>query len=587
MLTLLVSAQAGFAQSYSWTNQSSETFLGINSESLSSDKAQLLGFNNEYGSYVTKVIGNTAAERAGLKPFDYVYGIDDYRTSRREDLTDLIRKYEPGDKATVHLIRNREALSVGIVFGKRSDKKERKRNSNEDPFLGISEGSGCQSDEIGVPIDVSSKTTAEELGLKDGDIITAINGHPMIDWTDIRTGINAMEVGETITVEYLRNGEKKTGTAKMKSHAETQSLRSSGYSYRTPQEYAFLGINSDRLSEEKARKLGFDNLYGHYVTKVIERTAAERADVQPFDYIYGVDEYRTGRNQDLTTILKKYKPDEKAVLLLIRRSERKSLPVTLGRRSDARYRDYDKCEEPFLGVRSSHAFRQEEGVTVDIVSNSTAEAMGLKNGAVIKRINGYPMYDWTDISTAIDNAEVGKTITVEFSQNGKSQTGSQKLKSYCDTKTIISKSRNNDWSDWMKDENEGIAVAPRSTPRGMNLDNIRIKMQDLNRQEADELQRQYNVKMPVDNNLRIKELKLSPNPSKGMFRLNFVLPQSGETSVRIYNESGRQIYNYDLGSFSGDFDDEVNISQNGAGTYFLEVRQGNQSVTKKIVLQKN
>ncbi len=588
VLGFLVSVQVGFTQSYSWSYSSSETFLGINSESLTKEKAKLLGFNNEHGSYVTSVIGNTAAERAGLKPFDYVYGIDDHRTSRRENLTDLIRKYDPGDEATVHFIRDGKPLSKGITFGKRSDKRDRNRSSSEDPYFGISEGSGCESDEIGVPIDVSSNTTAAaELGLRDGDIITSINGHPMIDWTDIRMGINAMEVGETITVEYLREGTAQRGTATMKSLAETKSQRSSTRSYGSSQDYAFLGINSDRLSEEKARKLGFDNPYGHYVTKVIENTAADRANIQPFDYIYGVDEYRTGRNQDLTSILRKYRPEEEAVIHLVRRDQRQTLPVTFSHRSEARYRDHDKCEEPFFGVRSAHASHQGMGVPVDIVSNSTAEAMGLKDGAVIRRINGYPIFDWTDISTAIDNMEVGQEISVEYSLNGATRTGRQEIKSYCDTKTRITKTDDNDWSDWMKNDNEGVAVTPRRSPRGMDVDNIRVRMADLSNREADEMRRQHNVDMPVDNNLRIEDLKLSPNPNKGLFHLNFNLPQNGETIVRIYNEAGRQIYNYDLGPFSGRFDDEVNISQNGAGTYFLEIRQGDRSITKKVVLQKN
>jgi hypothetical protein len=44
------------------------------------------------------------------------------------------------------------------------------------------------------------------------------------------------------------------------------------------------------------------------------------------------------------------------------------------------------------------------------------------------------------------------------------------------------------------------------------------------------------------------------------------------------------IYEYDLGDFSGPFEDQVDIAQNGPGTYFLEVRQGDKSATKKLLL---
>ncbi|GJM36052.1 MAG: hypothetical protein DHS20C18_50530 [Saprospiraceae bacterium] len=590
ILGLLIGTQWVSGQNYSWSSQKSETFLGIQSDGVSEEKAALLGFNNAYGSYVTGIIGNTAAEKAGLKPFDYLYGIDDHRTSERDDLTDLIQKYEPGEQVTLHLIRNGKPISQKITFGKRSDKRDNKRNREEDPYFGVSPDSGCSDDEVGVPVDVSSNSTAAEMGLHDGDLILAINGHPMIDWGDISTAIDAMNIGETITVDYLRNGEQKTGSIPIKSLAETKPLRSSTrYSYKPPHEYAFLGINSDRISREKARKLGFDNPYGHYVTNVIRNTAADRANIQPFDYIYGVDEYRTAKDQDLTTILKKYKPGDQGVIHLIRKSKRQTVPVTLSRRSDARYSDQDKCEEPFFGIRSSHTSRDEDGVTVDIVANSTAQAMGLKDGAVIKSINGHPMYDWTDISTAIDNMKVGQTATVEYSQNGQRKTGSEPIKSYCDTKTKINKSYGNDWSDWMNDD-EGISVSPRS-PRSptnrRNLDNVRIKIQDVNPHEAEAMKRQHGVEIPTTNDLRVNNLKLLPNSEEGVFRLTFELPQSGETNIRIFNTAGRQIYNYDLGRFSGDFSDEVNISQNGDGSYFLNIRQGNKTMTQKIDLHNN
>ncbi|MEM1220930.1 MAG: hypothetical protein AAGH79_18560, partial [Bacteroidota bacterium] len=48
-------------------------------------------------------------------------------------------------------------------------------------------------------------------------------------------------------------------------------------------ESAFLGVRSDDISREKAKKLGFSNYYGDYVTKVIKNTAAEKAGIQPND----------------------------------------------------------------------------------------------------------------------------------------------------------------------------------------------------------------------------------------------------------------------------------------------------------------
>jgi PDZ domain-containing secreted protein len=96
-------------------------FLGVESNSISYDKAEKLGFDNPHGSYVTKVFKNTAAHAADLKPFDYIVGIDNQETSESEDLTDLLGDYETGDKATVHYIRQGKKRSAKITFGNREN----------------------------------------------------------------------------------------------------------------------------------------------------------------------------------------------------------------------------------------------------------------------------------------------------------------------------------------------------------------------------------------------------------------------------------------------------------------------------------
>ena len=72
-----------------------------------------------------------------------------------------------------------------------------------------------------------------------------------------------------------------------------------------------------------------------------------------------------------------------------------------------------------------------------------------------------------------------------------------------------------------------------------------------------------------------------------MFELEFDLETEGQTMVNVYNPTGRAIYEYDLGRFSGDFSDNIDISQNGAGTYFLQIAQDGKSFVRKVVLTKN
>ena len=142
-------------------------------------------------------------------------------------------------------------------------------------------------------------------------------------------------------------------------------------SHYTPS--AHLGVESSHLSKEKAKKLNFENAYGAYVTQVIENTAAEKAGIQPFDYLIGFDENYFSQNQSFSHGINAYKAGEKTILKLVRNGQELSVPITFGKHSDAVYRRIPEQEQPLLGVEQRHYNWQENvpGVKVNIVNNST------------------------------------------------------------------------------------------------------------------------------------------------------------------------------------------------------------------------
>ncbi len=586
---LLLQTHVALAQQHTWTNSNDKTaFLGINSDQLSDEKAKLLGFEHKYGSYVTGIIANTAAEKAGLSPFDYIYGIDNFRTDEDRSLTSIIRKYKAGDKGTLHLVRKGKQITVDVVFGNRNDTEGQEKKEKEEVFLGVSPHEDESSDEAGVKVTVISKSTAEEMGLKDGDLITSINGYSLVDWQDLTTAIRTLKVGEKITVEYQRDG--KTAKAEQKAKAreikeKTYTIITDGWDWNDKSESgnsAFLGINSTSVSTEKAKKLGFDNPYGSYVTKVIDNTAAAKAGLQPFDYVVGVNDSRVDKDQNLTDILRKFKTGDEATLHFIRQGKAQTARVTFVKRPDQEFEwNMDDCKKPFLGISQSHQPDDQQGVAVTIVENSTAADMGLQDGDVITAINSHAILDWEDITTAINSLKVGDNIQVTYSRKGEKTNGSKPIKSYCDTK----KEGEWNWGGYeFRSDDEEVDDKQAGSER-VNVDEVNVALQDMPEEESTQLKQRYGIDMTVSSNLAVENLQLHPNTSMGMFKLQFKLPTSGETSIRVFNGAGRLIYDYDLGMFSGDFSDEIDISQNGAGNYYLDIRQGEKRLSKKILLQ--
>ena len=551
-------------------------FIGIYSGEMNRDKAEILGFENPYGSYVTRVIPGSGAEEAGLLPFDYIVGINEERVSRNNDLTDLLDAFEAGDEVTVHYIRGGRAMTTRATLGYRSSTGYTNLPESQQPFFGISPHDDNEDDELGVRVEVIGNSTAESVGLQTGDLILAINGHPMVDWTDIGTAVDNMVVGKLIEIRYERGGQEYTGKGSIRSRRETDRAIASA----RQQESAFIGIYSGQLSEEKAEKLGYDNPYGSYVTGIIPGTAADRAGLKPFDYLYGIDQYRVGEYQQLSHILRKYRAGDEATLHYFRRGQVQSTPITFGSRDD---RDPEisrgPCEDPFLGVRHDFTSKDPEGIGITVVPNSTAADLGLEDGDIITHINDYPILDWEDLSIAVEQLKVGEPIKLSYRRGDNRLEGQQPVKSECET-------RGGPEEDAYGFDDTTWPDNGRQSPRRMLPDDMAMEIEDLSPSEADNLRNEHDIDMPTNQNLRIEGLNLAPNPSTGMFNLQFNLPNRGETSLQIFNAAGRLIYNYELGTFAGEFNDEVDISQNGTGSYFLLIRQDGRSVSKKIIISR-
>ena len=64
--------------------------------------------------------------------------------------------------------------------------------------------------------DVEPKTAAEELGLQEGDVITAIDGKPVTKMAELQEALSQRRPGDKVKVTYLRNKKSRTDTATLR-----------------------------------------------------------------------------------------------------------------------------------------------------------------------------------------------------------------------------------------------------------------------------------------------------------------------------------------------------------------------------------
>lgn len=77
------------------------------------------------------------------------------------------------------------------------------------PYIGVTvtNASAQYSFDGALVAGVSTNSPAQEAGLQEGDVITAVNGEAITGSSDLKSKISSSEVGDTLSLEVYRNGE--------------------------------------------------------------------------------------------------------------------------------------------------------------------------------------------------------------------------------------------------------------------------------------------------------------------------------------------------------------------------------------------
>jgi len=101
----------------------------------------------------------------------------------------------------------------------------------------------------------------------------------------------------------------------------------------------------------------------------------------------------------------------------------------------------------------------------------------------------------------------------------------------------------------------------------------------------------YKRKLPkeeqskVSASMPITKVKVYPNPGQGKFSLSFTANAKGDVEISVTDVKGTEVYKKTIDDFSGEYYNEVDISGKGKGTYYLKITQGDDSITKKILVE--
>src|SRR5664280_2339645 len=177
-------------------------FMGINMRGVTSDLAQKEKLANVSGVYVVSTVPGGAAAEAGIKTDDVIVKIDDKNIGTAADLQENVAEHHPGDKIKITYFRNgKEETALVELKNVDGTTSVVLKNTGESVF-GSEIIPLTSTEKEKYVIDSGTKVTSvgegklKDLGIKNGTIISAINGKKVNNVSEIR---EATSDGESLS----------------------------------------------------------------------------------------------------------------------------------------------------------------------------------------------------------------------------------------------------------------------------------------------------------------------------------------------------------------------------------------------------
>ena len=184
---------------------------------------------------VVDVVDDSPADEAGLRRKDVIIEFNGKKVDGSKPLADLVRETKVGDKVDIIVSRKGEKKNLTIEIGERPKSKWRDRERNvivkdffknnlalaighrgymgvaiQDLTVQLGDYFGVKDGDGALITEVEEDSPAEKAGLKAGDVIVGADGEDITDSEDIIDVMSDKEEGDTVSITYIRRGEKHT-----------------------------------------------------------------------------------------------------------------------------------------------------------------------------------------------------------------------------------------------------------------------------------------------------------------------------------------------------------------------------------------
>jgi membrane-associated protease RseP (regulator of RpoE activity) len=451
-------------------------------------------------------------------------------------------------------------------------------------YLGVMLKSAVETDgkniDSGKPYvtEVIEESPALTAGIESGDIIMEIDNQEMNSLQEVIEYVQSKSPGDKIEVKVMRNGKKKT----LKATLGEKEMPVSSFGYN----------NEERNLPEEFRNYNF-NFDADSIT--ISMPNSPDCGKCP-DGSFRICQPFSWNNSGMSAI-------ETAFLGVTPNN----VEVITGDGTTI-----------FMDEIESDSQEQNTGVKILVEKGTAAEKMGLQDGDVILEITGQKVNSFDELATVIGTCAPQQVVKIKYQREGKTRetegplgkrsvSSNEDFRIFHDYKGMDEGGNHTyeyefdmDQEDveqhmeellqsldeqqlQLQQEQERVREELERLRNSKSTINIKIEIEDISAEEAAAVNANANPKLSTDNSLVLDKIAFFPNPNNGLINLSFASADTSPFSINVYSSDGTTVYKEEVTNKSGSYNNQIDISSNSDGVYYLQISQSGRTYSKKIV----
>ncbi len=190
----------------------------------------------------------------------------------------------------------------------------------------------------------------------------------------------------------------------------------------------YLGVSVYAVTEDTMEILQVDEPTGAYIHSVDPDSPADKAKLEKYDVIVGVNGAPVKDSVELTFKIAEVKPGSKAKLDIIRDGKKQTVEVKIGEKNAQEVTKTEEASGTELGlgvddmtprIARRFGYRTTEGLVItEIKPNSEADKKGLRQGDLILEADKKKLESVSDLEKIIDKKKPGEVVLLQIRREG-------------------------------------------------------------------------------------------------------------------------------------------------------------------------